>query len=74
MLIHKSLFALVTGLAALRSLTGFKKAAIAMIIYSLASPVGIALGKSHILSKMLAYDWFIFKEQSRHHSQASVWI
>ena len=43
-LIHKSLFALVSGLAALRSLAGFKKAAIAMSIYSMASPLGIALG------------------------------
>ena len=43
-LIHKSLFALVSGLAALRSLAGFKKAAIAMSIYSVASPLGIALG------------------------------
>jgi zinc transporter 1/2/3 len=43
-LIHKSMIALVVGIAALRSLEGLMKPAISMFIFSISSPIGIAVG------------------------------
>ena len=43
-LIHKSLFALVMGLAALRTLEGLTKPILVMLVFSVASPIGIGIG------------------------------
>ena len=43
-LIHKSLFALVMGLAALRSLEGMLKPFLVMLTFSVSSPLGIGIG------------------------------
>merc|ERR1712130_358530 len=43
-LVHKSLFSLVMGLAALRSLPRVRQSVIALLIFSVSSPIGIAIG------------------------------
>ena len=43
-LVHKSVLALIMGLAALRTLKGLRKPIILMTMFSLASPIGIGIG------------------------------
>ena len=43
-LVHKSLFALVMGLAALRTFEGMVKPLLVMLTFSVSSPIGIGIG------------------------------
>ena len=43
-LVHKSILALVMGIAALRTLKGLRKPIVLMTMFSFASPVGIGIG------------------------------